>query len=209
MKACRRVGSARPSNFFAFFHDSSRRCRAARIVSRQQTMPNRSCTQPTRRLSVQRGAGSAPATGGVAAVRWAMRTVSPSAASRRGQKGAVVRRCGGRRAPQARSCCRGGPIPSPSADDGACVMPLAWRSSPLRSQRAPESARGCADAARASPAAASPPPSGPTVRSQRATSQAKTTLSDQPTTRGKAVPEKPCLSNWTRFSSSFKIKNLR
>src|SRR5215213_95955 len=70
------------------FQDNLRRCRAARIVSRQHPSPNRSRTPPTRRRNVQRGAGSAPTTGGVAAVRWAVRIASLSSASRRGQKGA-------------------------------------------------------------------------------------------------------------------------
>src|SRR3954465_2889796 len=43
--------------------------------------------QPTRRRSVQRGGGSAPAMGGAAADRWAVRTVSPRAASIFGQRG--------------------------------------------------------------------------------------------------------------------------
>ena len=58
MNACRRSGSARPSSFLAFFHDSLRRCRTARIVSRQHLSPKRSRTQWTRRRKVQRGAGS-------------------------------------------------------------------------------------------------------------------------------------------------------
>src|SRR5215210_3382319 len=95
MNAFRRSGSARPSSFLAFFHDSLRRWRAARIVSRQHTSPNRSRTQPTRRRKVQRGAGSAPSSGGVAAVRWAAQSASPSSASRGGQK-----RDGGARAPE-------------------------------------------------------------------------------------------------------------
>src|SRR4051812_45404120 len=44
---------------------------------------------------VQRGAGSAPSRGGVAAVRWAAQTTSPSSASRRGQKRDGGRPCGG------------------------------------------------------------------------------------------------------------------
>ena len=52
-------------------------------------------TQWTRRRKVQRGAGSAPSRGGVAAVRWAAQTTSPSSASRRGQKRDGERRCGG------------------------------------------------------------------------------------------------------------------
>ena len=95
LNACRRSGSARPSSFLAFFHDSLRRCRAVRIVSRQSTNPNRSPAQPTRRRSVQRGAGLAPPMGGVAAVRWAVRTTWPSSASRRGQKRDGDRPCGG------------------------------------------------------------------------------------------------------------------
>jgi hypothetical protein len=77
LKACRRCGSARPSSFLAFFHDSLRRCRATRTVSRQQVRPNCSRTKPTSRRKVQRGVGSAPATGGVTALRWASRTASP------------------------------------------------------------------------------------------------------------------------------------
>src|SRR3954471_10775690 len=86
MNACRCSGSARPSNFLAFFQDSLRRCRTTRIVSRQHTSPKRSRAQPTRRRNVQRGAGSAPTMGRVAAVRWAAQTTSPSSAARRGQK---------------------------------------------------------------------------------------------------------------------------
>src|SRR3954453_4395633 len=66
-KASRRSGSARPSSFLAFFHDRSNRRSAARMVSRQHRRPNRSRTNATRRLSVKRGGGSAPATGGLAA----------------------------------------------------------------------------------------------------------------------------------------------
>src|SRR3982750_4514969 len=89
-KACRRCGSARPSSFLAFFHDNPRRCRAARIVSRQQVRPNRSPTQPTRRRSVQRGGGSAPATGGGGGGGWAARIVSPRPASISGQRGGAA-----------------------------------------------------------------------------------------------------------------------
>src|SRR4051812_38243074 len=48
---------------------------------------------PTRRRNVQRGAGSAPSMGRVAAVRWAAQTTSPSSAVRCGQKRDGVRRC--------------------------------------------------------------------------------------------------------------------
>src|SRR3954466_4633229 len=96
INACRRSGSARPSSFLAFFHDSLRRCRAARIVSRQHLRPKRSRTQPTRRRKVQRGAGSAPSTGGAAALRWAAQTASRSAAAIFAQRG-DGRRCGERR----------------------------------------------------------------------------------------------------------------
>src|SRR4051795_1493020 len=109
MNACRRSGSARPSNFLAFFQDSLRRCRAARIVSRQHTRPKRSRTQPTRRRNVQRGAGSAPARGGVAAVRWAVRIVSPRLAGGGGEKKGGGRRGGGTRARQDPGRCRHAP----------------------------------------------------------------------------------------------------
>src|SRR4029450_4586550 len=98
MNACPRSGSARPSSFLAFFHDSLRRCRAARIVSRQQRQPKRSRTYSTSRFRVQRGAGSAPSRGGVAAVRWAAQTASRSAAAIFAQRGGG-HRCRGTRAP--------------------------------------------------------------------------------------------------------------
>src|SRR4051795_3026633 len=60
MNACRCSGLARPSSFLAFVHDSLRRGRTTRIVSRQHSRPKRSRPQPTRRRNVQRGAGSAP-----------------------------------------------------------------------------------------------------------------------------------------------------
>src|SRR4051812_49555484 len=92
MNACRRSGSARPSSFLAFFHDNLRRCRAARIVSRQHLSPKRSPAQWTRRRKVQRGGGSAPLRGGVAAVRWAAQTTATKSASRRGGKRAATAR---------------------------------------------------------------------------------------------------------------------
>src|SRR5215213_5010257 len=64
--------------------------RAARIVSRQRVRPNASSTQPTRRRRVQRGAGSAPATGAAAAACWAARTTSPRPASISAQRGAAA-----------------------------------------------------------------------------------------------------------------------
>src|SRR6187200_811723 len=71
--------------------------RADRLATAPQpkALPKRSRTQWTRRRKVQRGAGSAPSRGGVAAVRWAAQTTSPSSASRRGQKRGGDRRCGG------------------------------------------------------------------------------------------------------------------
>src|SRR5215213_9151589 len=87
MKASRRAGSARPSSFLAFFHDRPSRCRAARTLSRQHERANRARTKPTSRLSVQRGFGSAPPSGGPAASRWAAQTAAPSAAWISGQRG--------------------------------------------------------------------------------------------------------------------------
>ncbi len=52
--------------------------------------PNASRTQPTRRRKVQRGAGSAPARGGAAAVRWAAPTTPPRPAATSGQRGAAT-----------------------------------------------------------------------------------------------------------------------
>ncbi len=100
-----------------------------RIGSRQQVRPNRSRTQPTKRRKVQRGAGSAPATGGAAATRWAVRTVSPRPASMSEQKGGG-RRYAGKRAPRGRACCIDAATSSPSADDGACAWQRAWHNSP-------------------------------------------------------------------------------
>ena len=57
------------------------------MVSRQHRRPNRSRTKPTRRLRVQRGGGSAPARGGLAATCWAARTALPRAAAISGQRG--------------------------------------------------------------------------------------------------------------------------
>src|SRR3954469_11132677 len=75
--------------------------------------------------TAQRGAGSAPATGGAAAERWAARTVSSRLASISGQRGG---RCADRSAP--RGCCRDAATPSPSEGDGASARQRAWRSSP-------------------------------------------------------------------------------
>jgi hypothetical protein len=90
MKACRCSGSARPSSFLAFFHDSARRCRAARMVSRQTLRPKCSRTNATRRLGVKRGVGTAPSTGGAATAPWAARTTSPRLAAVRAQRGTAA-----------------------------------------------------------------------------------------------------------------------
>ena len=107
--------------------DSLRRCRTARMVSRQHLSPKRSRTQWTRRRKVQRGAGSAPSRGGVAAVRWAAQTTSPSSASRHGQKG---RRPPVRRNVSARGRpgYRRAPTASPCEPAGPCAPPPGWRS---------------------------------------------------------------------------------
>src|SRR3954468_4326427 len=112
----------------ACFHDSLRRCRAARIVSRQHLRPKRSRTQPTRRRKVQRGAGSAPSTGGAAALRWAEQTASRSAAAIFAQRG-DGRRCGERRERRGHVRSRRAPNPSRSEDGARCARPHAWRTS--------------------------------------------------------------------------------
>ncbi len=168
MNPCRRAGSARPSSFLAFFQLRSKRCSTVRIVSRQQVRPNRSRTQATRRLRVQRGAGPSPATGGAAAVRWAARTTSPRPASKRGQRG-DGRRCGGRPGRQVRVRCRRAASPSRSAGAGPRARRRAWHNSLARSRGAPGSARGCAGGTRPSPAGAGPPASGPSGHGQRTT----------------------------------------
>ena len=165
MKACRCSGSARPSNFLAFFHDSARRCRAARMVSRQTLRPKRSRTNATRRLRVKRGAGSAPSTGGAAAAPWAARTTSPRLAAVRAQRG-DGRRCGHRPGPRGPVRDRHAATPSRSADGARCAPPLGWHSflEPCRRGRA--RARGCAHEARSAPAAAGHPVFDPRVHNQ-------------------------------------------
>ena len=121
---------------------------------------DRSCTNAPRRLSVQRGGGSAPARGGSAAACWAVRTAASSAAAIRGQKGGG-RRCAGTAAPRGRGCCRRAPSPSPSADGAH----YGWRS-PSRTHLAqPRAARKTARASagdeHAAPNCASPPLSDP------------------------------------------------
>ena len=128
MKARRCSGSARPSSFLAFFHDSARRCRAARMVSRQTLRPKRSRTNATRRLRVKRGGGSAPSTGGAAAAPWAARTTSPRLAAVRAQRG-DGRRCGHRPGPRGPVRDRHAASPSRSADGARCAPPPGWPAS--------------------------------------------------------------------------------
>jgi hypothetical protein len=90
MNSIRRAGSARPSSLRAFFQENPSRCRAARMLSRHSRRSKRSCANATKRLSVQRGGGSAPAIGGSAAACWAVRIALPRAAAIRGQKGAAA-----------------------------------------------------------------------------------------------------------------------
>jgi hypothetical protein len=160
LRAIRRAGSARPSSLRAFFLDSSSRCRAARMLSRHSRRAKRSRTKLTRRLSVQRGGGSAPATGGAAAACWAVRTASPRAASIRGQKGGG-HRCADTSAPRGRARCRHAPSPSLSADDVrfAWQAPSHPRLAQSRARR--EIARASGEAGRAAPNRASPPLSDP------------------------------------------------
>ena len=168
MNAPRRAGSARPSSLRAFFQENPSRCRAERRLSRHSTRSKRSCTKATRRLSVQRGGGSAPAMGGSAAACWAVRIASPTAAAIRGQKGGG-HRCADTTAPRGRVRCRRAPSPSLSAD-GACS---GWRS-PSRSRLAQsraarETARASAGDRHAAPNRATPPLSDPSGSHQHVT----------------------------------------
>src|SRR3954467_2304839 len=58
----------------------------ADALARHSRRSKRSCTNPTRRLSVQRGGGSAPAIGGSAAACWAVRIAFARGAAIRGPK---------------------------------------------------------------------------------------------------------------------------
>ena len=165
MKASRRSELARPSSFRAFFHDRPSRCRAARMVSRQHKRPNRACTKPTSRFSVQRGFGSAPAMGGLAACCWAARTSAPRAAAMSGQKGGG-RRCADTTAPRGRVRCSRAASPSQSAGGGRCVLRRAWRRSLVRCRGGQGSVRGCGHAGQSGPGGAGPPTSDPSVHDQ-------------------------------------------
>ncbi len=165
MKASRRSELARPSNFLAFFHDRPSRCRAARMVSRQHRRPNRACTKPTSRFSVQRGFGSAPATGGAAASCWAARISAPSAAAMSGQKGGG-RRCADTAAPRGRVHCSHAASPSRSAGGGRSVLRRASRRPLVQCRGGQGSARGCERAEQSGPGGANPPTSGPSVHDQ-------------------------------------------
>ena len=168
MKASRRPGWARPRSFLAFFYDRSSRCRAARMVSRQHRRPNRACTKPTSRFSVQRGFGSAPATGDAAASCWAARTSAPRAAAMSRQKGGG-RRCADTAAPRGRVRCNRAAIPSPSAGGARCMLRPAWRRSLVRCRGGQGNARGCGHAGQSGPGGAGPPTSVPSVHDQLAT----------------------------------------
>jgi hypothetical protein len=167
MNRVRRAGSARPSSLRAFFQDRSSRCRAARMLSRQQRRPKRSCTKVARRLSVQRGGGSAPATGGAAAACWAVRTASPRATSIRGQKGGG-HRCADTSAPRGRVRCRHA-SPLPSADGARCGWRSPSRTRPAQSHAERETAHASAGAGHAAPDRASPPLSDPSGSHQHVT----------------------------------------
>ncbi len=198
------LGSARPSSSLAFFHDRPSRRSAARIVSRQHSRPNRSRTKPARRLSVQRGFGSAPATGGLAACRCAARTSSPTAAAMSGQRGGG-HRCAGRVAPQGRAHCKHAATPSPSGGGGPSVQRRPWRSRLAQCHAGEASARGCGDGQRSGPGRANPPASGPSAHDQHATPVSTKPQSGENrcvvNRRHPTKEPKPSVSNWTRFSS--------
>ena len=164
MKASRRSELARPSNFLAFFHDRPSRCRAARMVSRQHRRPNRACTKPTSRFSVQRGFGSAPAAGGAAGCCWAARTSA--------ERGCDVRAKGGRppvrrySSASGRVRCSRAASPSRSAGGGRSVQRRPWRRHLVRCHGGQGSARGCERAGLSGPGGADPPTSVPSVHDQ-------------------------------------------
>src|ERR1700760_4989212 len=168
INAARRAGPARPSILRSFFQDNSSRCRVTRRVSRQKRGPNRSWTNPTRRRSVQRGWGSAPAMGGWAAACWAARSSALRPAAMVGQKGGG-RRCAGRSAPRRHAHCRRAATPSRFAGDGLCGWPPPWHRRLGSSRAAPGNAHGCADERRSGQAGANRPWFDPTAHSQRIT----------------------------------------
>ena len=133
------------------------------MVPRQHRRPNRACTKPTRRFSVQRGFGSAPAVGGLAASCWAAQTFAPSTAAMSGQRG---RRCADTAAPRGRVRCSRAASPSPSAGGGRCALQRAWRRPLVRCRAGQESARGCEHAGQSGPGGASLPPSDPSAHNQ-------------------------------------------
>ena len=87
-----------------------------------------SATQPTKRRKVQRGAGSAPASGRRRGLLGGADDLAEPGLDL-GQKGGG-HRCAERSAPRGRACCRGAATPSRSAGGGGCAPPPAWRSSP-------------------------------------------------------------------------------
>ena len=165
MNSLRRTGSARPSSLRAFFHENPHRCRAQRMLSRHSRRSKRSCTNATRRLSVQRGGGSAPARGGSAAACWAVRIALPRAAAIRGQKGGG-RRCADKAALRGRVRCTHAPSPSPSADGARYGWRSPSRTRLVQSRAAQETARASAGDRHAAPNRASPPLSDPSSSHQ-------------------------------------------
>ena len=168
MTAIRRTGSPRPSSLRAFFQENPSRCNAERMLSRHSRRSKRSWMNAPRRLSVQRGGGSAPAMGGSAAACWAVRIAAPRAAAIRGQKGGG-RRCADRAAPRGRVRCRHAPSPSPSADGAR----YGWRSPSHTRLAQPRAAREIARASagdrHAVPNRANPPLSAPSGSHQHVT----------------------------------------
>ena len=181
------------------------------MLSRHSRRSKRSWTNAPRRLSVQRGGGSAPAMGGSAAVCWAVRTASPRAAAIRGQKGGG-RRCADNAAPRGRVRCRCAPSPSPSADGAR----YGWRSPSrprlVQSRAARETARASAGDRHAAPNRASPPLSGSSGSHQHVTPVLrKSRIGEFPIWRRKAhgQPGKLQVPNWTEFSSPSSRTNHR
>ena len=210
MNPIRRAGSARPSSLRAFFQDNSSRCRAERMLSRHSRRSKRSCTNATRRLSVQRGGGSAPARAGSTAACWAVRTASPRAAAIRGQKGGG-RRCADKAALRGRVRCRHAPSPSPSVDGARYGWRSPSRTRLAQSRAAQETARASVGEGHAAPNCASPPLSDPSGSHQHvAPVLKKSRIGETPHILGKlpiwrrkarGQARKLQVPNWTEFRS--------
>ena len=172
------------------------------MLSRHSRRSKRSCTNATRRLSVQRGGGSAPAMGGSAAACWAERVASPRAAAIRGQKGGG-RRCADKAALRGRVRCRHAPSPSPSPDGARYGWRSPSRTRLAQSRAAQETARASVGEGHAAPNCASPPLSDPSGSHQHvAPVLKKSRIGETPIWRrmARGQTRKLQVPNWTEFN---------